>query len=504
MLYWGAGGGGGSSNNTINSTTSVGKAGVIGSLLKVGVEIKGVPVKALLDTGAQSTIISRSTLHAVVRHLQEHNRPVPELEIPTARLYGKDGQKGGKALYITAQVAFTVSFGSKGVTMPVFVQPDSEQACLHGMNAIPLLGIEVRHCDGTQILPLEQETDDPPTPAVCSVSLLTSTVIGLHKGCVIRAQSSHPNVTLTDGDFLFEPSQKVMEGHGLSAMECLVTAREGKVSLPVENFQEFIAHMDAGEKIAILRPLDSAVVTSLPEDDTLNADTSTVNVVDMVTPSPERLEELHRQLQLPFDKLTQEERGQLEGNISEFSDVFALTNSELGRTSLVRHSIETGTQAPIRQQPYRTPVIRWLTMNEMVQDMQKHGVVQPSSSPWASPVVLVPKKDGTLRFCIDYRRLNSVTRKDVYSLPRVDDILTALEDSKYFSSLDLASGYWQIELDDDARKKSAFTTYNGLFEFLRMLFGCHISKTHAESPFRIGVRVLLHLFRRCPGRLQDI
>ena len=101
--------------------------------------------------------------------------------------------------------------------------------------------------------------------------------------------------------------------------------------------------------------------------------------------------------------------------------------------------------------------------------MQEQGIVCPSSSPWASPVVLVPKKDGSLRFCINYRQLNSITcihyqGWTIFWLPYVGD-------AGYFMSLDLASGYWQIELDEDARKKSAFTTYNGLFEFVRMPFG---------------------------------
>ena len=97
--------------------------------------------------------------------------------------------------------------------------------------------------------------------------------------------------------------------------------------------------------------------------------------------------------------------------------------------------------------------------------------MQPSRSPWASPVVLVPKKDSSLRFCVDYRKLNSITRKYVFPLPHVDDILDTLSGTKFFTSLDQASGYWQIELENDARTKSAFTTYNGLYEFVLMPFG---------------------------------
>lgn len=111
----------------------------------------------------------------------------------------------------------------------------------------------------------------------------------------------------------------------------------------------------------------------------------------------------------------------------------------------------------------------------MLDQMQKQGIVQPSKSSWASPIVLVPKKDGSLCFCVVNHKLNSNTRKDVFPLPRVDDIFDTLNEANYFTSLDLASGYWQVELDDDARTKSAFTTYNGLFEFVRMPFGlCNV------------------------------
>jgi hypothetical protein len=103
--------------------------------------------------------------------------------------------------------------------------------------------------------------------------------------------------------------------------------------------------------------------------------------------------------------------------------------------------------------------------------MIDNGLIRPSDSPWTSPVVLVKKKNGKLRFCVDYRKLNAITKKDAYPLPRIDEMLNALSGSQWFSTLDLASGYWQVAMHPNDREKTAFVTRYGTYEFNVMPFG---------------------------------
>ncbi|MCG7877679.1 MAG: reverse transcriptase family protein, partial [Candidatus Thiodiazotropha endolucinida] len=141
--------------------------------------------------------------------------------------------------------------------------------------------------------------------------------------------------------------------------------------------------------------------------------------------------------------------------LNKYQNVFARSSDDLGQTDRVKHKINTGTSSPIRQPPRRQPFGKRETEKQEISKMLEKGVIEPSNSPWASPIVLVTKKDGTTRFCVDYRKLNDVTVKDAYPLPRVDECLDALAGSKWFSCMDLNSGFWQIMVEAEDQPKTA-------------------------------------------------
>ena len=142
-----------------------------------------------------------------------------------------------------------------------------------------------------------------------------------------------------------------------------------------------------------------------------------------------------------MDHLTVEQKLQLTCLITKYAGSFALNSKELGSTNLVKHVINTGDNPPVRQPVRCTPFALRNKVDEMVQEMLARVVIQPSQSPWASPIVLVKKKDGGLRFCVDYRQLNRVTKSDLFPVPCIDDTLDSLSGAKNFTMRDLASGY---------------------------------------------------------------
>ena len=172
-----------------------------------------------------------------------------------------------------------------------------------------------------------------------------------------------------------------------------------------------------------------------------------------------------------------------------------------GRSKSVQHEIEINNARPVCCVPRRLAPAGLRREQDCVREMLSGGQIEPSDSPWASPVVLVTKKDGSTRFCVDYRRLNSLTVKDAYPLPRIDDSLRLLGNQQWFSTMDLASGYWQVAMSPEAKKKAAFVANEGLFQFRVMPFGlCNAPATFERLMDRVlcGMR-----WSRCNSQLHS-
>ncbi|GFU16572.1 retrovirus-related Pol polyprotein from transposon 412 [Trichonephila clavipes] len=191
-------------------------------------------------------------------------------------------------------------------------------------------------------------------------------------------------------------------------------------------------------------------------------------------------------------ELSPEQKSSAERLFQEFEDVFSRNSSDIGHTTVTQHRIDTADHPPIKQHPRRLPFAKQEEVGTLLREMQENDIIEPSSSPWASPIVLVRKKDGSTRFCVDYRKLNDVTKKDSYPLPRIDDTLDTLSGHKWFSTLDLKSGYWQVEIHPEDREKTAFTSGQGLWQFKVMPFGlCNAPATFErlmETVLKEGVR----------------
>ena len=496
----------------------------LGPVLTTKLSLEGSPVNALLDTGSPVTIVSLEFLLQALAKQRKPEQSPSSWKAEVERRWEESSiplqSYGGERLNNVKQMKVTISRGDTTVNTIVQIHNDAPVPLLIGTDVQPLLGfafLQPEHGDQAIDLlqkkkvcvktvgDMDSEVDDNSngvdSDGTATVRLISATRVPGRHARLIKARIDGPvEKSLT----LFE-SEETLAKSGVTVPDAAVEPTEdGLVTLIVENHGMESVHLDDGVILGRMEPANLSVTSEAepPRVNTLQSvqpvpcvewDMSVVESGKSVSAIPRR-RRLLDMLKLKNSALSREELKQLESLILSFDDVFAVDSSELGSTDVISHSINTGDSLPIRQPARRTPFALRETVAQMVQEMLKSGIIEPSKSPWASPVVLVAKKDGSTRFCVDYRRLNSVTKQDVFPLPRIDDSLDLLSQSKFFTTLDLSSGYWQVRMDPESKEKTAFVTHSGLYEFSVMPFGL----TNAPSTFqRLMETVLSGLVRKC-------
>lgn len=404
--------------------------------------IDGRDVTALVDTGADYSVLSGKLCRNLKKVTTQWDGP----DMRTA---------GGHTVAPIGRCTARVEINGEVRPVKFLVLENCSRDVILGIDFLTEYGAVIDL--GTNRLTLRTPA---PTQEIPSLTAAPVRVVADHVKLPPRSSVflSVQTDMATSGEALIEGSLQLLLEKGIGIARGIAHLHQGHANVLVTNFRNEPQHLTRAMTVAYLEGIADSI------DDPL--------LSELTTRSAARKPGMNASIDLDINpKLSLSERHELSQLLDDFRDCFA-AETGVGRTSVAKHRIITDDIThPVRQPPYRVSLKEREVIQEQVRNMLEDDVIQRSTSPWAAPVVLVKKKDGTLRFCVDYRRLNKVTKKDVYPLPRIDDTLDRLRHARYFSSIDLKSGYWQIEVDERDREKTAFITPDGLYEFKVMPFG---------------------------------
>lgn len=404
--------------------------------------IGGKAVSFLMDSGAQVTLVSMQVLSSLPRAIRAAFQDVS----------GSLTMASGQSVFAKGPVLCEIEVGDKVIVETVYAM-EMPDAGILGLPALRELGVKMT-LGGIDLLAAVKRVR---APRVYRVLAVANTIIPSRSECLIAGQVKQA----------VEGKTFVLESRNLQKPGDVLVARS--VSTHTNNIFPLRVYNPTEKDIVVkknqhLANAETAVVLDGCEELPVANDNNRVDEL------PEHLRTLYSET-CHKEQLSPTAQAGLRMLLVRHADLFARHDADFGRTHLAVHDINTGDAKPIRQPPRRVPLALQPEMEKELKRMLETGVIKPGQSPWASPVVLVRKKDGKIRFCVDYRRLNSVTVFDSYPLPRIDETIDSLSGARYFTTLDLLSGYWQIPLSESAKQKSAFTTRSGLWLFQVLPFG---------------------------------
>lgn len=439
--------------------------------LLVSCSINEVEVCCLVDTGAVVTILSVRAWKKIHGGDQE-----PSLQPSSKNLFLADDS----ALLIDGEVELCLSFGNLAVKQTMIVA-DIHVDALLGMDFLSGHGCQIdiqnlKLIVGMVSIPLRE------SPSV------GKTCVGVIREDITIPPWSEMNVPVQfkrcgreSPIGVVETVPKFLYRYAVMAAHSLIDLNQRNIVVRMCNF---------GDEAQVLRKGTEAVghyaadwIGDCSEDQLTRIHEVGSGSGESSSVLPEHLRDLWERAQA-FLSLDEAER--LRSLLTKYKDRFTDGKGDFGRTGEVKHEINTGMETPIKLSRRRIPIHLREEADKIVEGMLEQKVIEPSSSPWGAPTVLVKKKDGSLRYCVDYRKLNDVTKKDAYPLPRIDDTFDSLGGAQWFSTLDLCSGYWQVELSDSAKEKTAFFAKQGLYQFTVMPFGlCNAPATFERLMERV-------------------
>ena len=439
---------------------------IVGDSPTTTVIIGGKKVQALVDTGSQVSMMTEATYTELMDKDDQPIKPLHHclhitaangLEVPYVGYFEVDIEVEGKIL---EKRGILVSKNSKKGVQPLIL----------GMNVL-------RDAPPTLYsVPQEKKSETK----FARVARLATTFIPAQSIAMVRATGAGRGRGRT---LLFEPLQTGPKP-GLVLPSALVETQGNGVWLRVINFSAQGVLLRPGARLGTLEEVENISDPNVTVEVECNRiHVSCAQVIDS-QPSSAEQKPASTPLDIPVDlsgcDISEEEKTALAELLSRYADLFFKQGDKLGYTDWTRHRMNMQHNTPLASHFRRLPPSQIQEVREHIQGLVEQGIVQKSSSPYASPVVVCRKKNGSIRLTVDYRRLNAITKKDAYPLPRIDDSLDALGGACLFSSLDAQSGYYQIPMAEEDREKTAFITPFGLFEYLRMPMGL----TNAPATFQ--------------------